>query len=382
MNFITDDPKKPLISSNFPPFAPNASLWNSAQNSFSGLTGGMIKFAFLPDFTEHPKPRKRKPVDAPVSEGGPDKDDEGELTFFNDFIAGGCAGSASVIVGHPFDTIKVRIQTSKASSGILASISEFGGPSSLFRGMMAPLASAAVINSIVFSMYGVGSSLFDQYIVDPDTWPETDATHDPWEKAWACGSFAGLIQCSVICPMEHIKCRLQTQQVKGPGEYYKGPLQAVKGITQEHGIRRLYQGWWTTVWREVPAFGLYFVTYDYMKDQVNKFLQNQSADPTQISIPEHSQPWIASAISGGCAGCITWMIVYPVDVIKTHVQTAALDTPLHKLSMWHVGKKLAAEHGWRYLFRGLGITIIRAFPVNGTIFPVYEFALMQIKTNS
>lgn len=32
---------------------------------------------------------------------------EDEVTFFHDFVAGGVAGSASVIVGHPFDTIKV-----------------------------------------------------------------------------------------------------------------------------------------------------------------------------------------------------------------------------------------------------------------------------------
>ena len=32
---------------------------------------------------------------------------EEEVTFFHDFIAGGIAGSASIVVGHPFDTIKV-----------------------------------------------------------------------------------------------------------------------------------------------------------------------------------------------------------------------------------------------------------------------------------
>ena len=32
---------------------------------------------------------------------------EDEVTAFHDFIAGGVAGSASVVVGHPFDTIKV-----------------------------------------------------------------------------------------------------------------------------------------------------------------------------------------------------------------------------------------------------------------------------------
>ena len=32
---------------------------------------------------------------------------EEEVSFWHDFVAGGVAGSASVVVGHPFDTIKV-----------------------------------------------------------------------------------------------------------------------------------------------------------------------------------------------------------------------------------------------------------------------------------
>ena len=30
-----------------------------------------------------------------------------DVSFFHDFIAGGVAGSLSVVVGHPFDTLKV-----------------------------------------------------------------------------------------------------------------------------------------------------------------------------------------------------------------------------------------------------------------------------------
>lgn len=31
--------------------------------------------------------------------------------FFKNFIAGGVGGTCTVIVGHPFDTVKVRLQT-------------------------------------------------------------------------------------------------------------------------------------------------------------------------------------------------------------------------------------------------------------------------------
>jgi Mitochondrial carrier protein len=40
-----------------------------------------------------------------------DDDSEDEVTALHDFIAGGLAGSASVVVGHPFDTIKVSQQS-------------------------------------------------------------------------------------------------------------------------------------------------------------------------------------------------------------------------------------------------------------------------------
>ena len=52
----------------------------------------------------HKEPRRIQTSEPPtpsVEEG------EEDVSFFHDFIAGGVAGSASVVVGHPFDTIKV-----------------------------------------------------------------------------------------------------------------------------------------------------------------------------------------------------------------------------------------------------------------------------------
>ena len=245
--------------------------------------------------------------------------------------------------------------------------------------MAAPLSAAAAINAIVFSSYGASSRFYDSYIGNPDAYE--DLPHDPWYKSATCGSFAGLMQCFVICPMEHIKCRLQVQTGKKgwPSRRYKGPMEAARSIAREHGAARLFQGWWTTCWREVPAFGLYFAAYDYIKDAANTFLSHQMGvqgeDPVGM---QHTHTWVASAFAGGCAGSITWGMVYPIDVIKTRIQTAPLATPMSELGMLNVGRQIVAQHGWRYLWRGLGITLVRAFPVNGTIFPVYEFAIHKM----
>ena len=345
--------------------------------------------SFVPDFTEHPKPRAIKstppPIDQPIPLPADGGEQEQDVTFFQDFIAGGVAGSASVIVGHPFDTIKVRIQTAAASNskGMLASVKEFGGVSSLFRGMTAPLGTAAVINAIVFSSYGMSSRFYDDYIIGDGVDYDVGAytfNHDPWKKAMACGSFAGLVQCVVICPMEHVKCRLQIQHSTGSANaIYKGPLDATRKIVKQAGIPKIFQGWWSTCLREVPAFGLYFSSYDYLKDGAISYLARQTGVKDGApNYPQHMHTWMASAFAGGCAGSLTWAIVYPVDIIKTKVQTSPLNAHSSELKMWNILRSIVATSGWKSLFRGLGITLVRAFPVNGTIFPVYEFTLMQI----
>lgn len=78
------------------------------------------------------------------------------------------------------------------------------------------------------------------------------------------------------------------------------------------------------------------------------------------------------------ASRLTYLLFCMNCALPPQIQTSPLDTPLHNLSLYQVGKAIADQHGWRRLFRGMGITLVRAFPVNGTIFPVYEFTLMQM----
>jgi len=371
----------------------------TCSTTWDGPLMAPTRFHFLPEFTEHPKPQRRKTVDTqqlpqqPPNSPPSDGDKSDEVSFFQDFVAGGMAGSASVVVGHPFDTLKVRVQSSTGNGGVMSILKEFGGISSLYRGITAPLSAAAAINAVVFSSYGVASRFYDQYIPLDDDENDNAASlnHDPWQKSMTCGSFAGFTQCFIICPMEHVKVRLQVQPAKGsPGNLYKGPLQAVQQIVKEHGIRRLYQGWWSTFWREVPAFGLYFATYDALKDKVNTYFSRKAAqagmlenDASSSSTDTlgmgHTHTWLASMVAGGLSGCFTWAVVYPIDVVKTKVQTASLTSPRSELQMFTIVKGLVKNHGWRYLFRGFGVTILRAFPTNATLFPVYELTLLLLK---
>lgn len=373
----------------------------------------------------------------------------GDVTALHDLIAGGVAGSASVIVGHPFDTIKVRLQTSIPTSKnrSIASSVPIASFRSLFKGMAAPLSTAVFVNAIIFASYGSFSRLWDNFfdishhaepeegaafiergghgiheqMSDPKTCniinsacqPASEPSsfrrrlseqrtkkdcqplasagsdsrlyHQNTTKVFLCGAAAGTLQAFVICPMEHIKCRLQVQpssvnsvadaSISSTHQIYRGPVHVFTSLIKNHGFfHGLYRGMFVTLWRETPAFGMYFATYDLIKERVEGVLEEEDDNHP---IPSHAHAWAASALAGGISGAWTWAIIYPFDVIKSHIQTGPLESHLRK-GMWTVAFDIVQEHGWKYMFRGLGVTLARAFPVNAIIFPVYEFVLVQL----
>ena len=60
-----------------------------------------------------------------------------------EFVAGGFGGIAGIISGHPLDTIRIMQQSSKTGSAIsiLRNVVATQGPTALYRGITAPLAS-------------------------------------------------------------------------------------------------------------------------------------------------------------------------------------------------------------------------------------------------
>ena len=85
----------------------------------------------------------------------------------------------------------------------------------------------------------------------------------------------------------------------------------------------------------------------------------------------------SSVVAGGISGALTWAIVYPVDIIKSIIQTIPLNTPRERRTTLYVAKDIIKRHGRMYLFHGLGVTVLRALPVNGMIFPVYELSMVR-----
>lgn len=254
-----------------------------------------------------------------------------------DFFAGCVGGCAGVVVGHPFDTIKVKIQTQnftktqyKGAFDCFTKVVKNESVSALYKGMSSPMAGVAAVNAIVFGVYGN----IQRRLPDPNS----------LTSHFVAGMTAGLLQSFICSPMEMVKTRMQIQS----NNLYKSPMQCLSHIYKSEGYRGVFRGLNITLLREGPGFGSYFVCYELLT-------RNESSE--SISTPH-------MLLAGGTAGAVSWLLAYPTDVIKSRVQVDGMTGPrLYKNSLDCLVKSVKAE-GISCLFRGLTPTLIRAFPTN------------------
>uniref|UniRef100_A0A8D0ACE7 Mitochondrial carnitine/acylcarnitine carrier protein-like n=1 Tax=Sander lucioperca TaxID=283035 RepID=A0A8D0ACE7_SANLU len=276
------------------------------------------------------------------------------------FVSGGVAGACLLLAGHPLDTIKVRLQTQpKASCSQLVlytgtydcfrkTLSK-EGVLGLYKGMGAPLAGVAPMMAISFFGFGLGKQLQAE-----DDKPLTNS------QIFLSGCLAGVFTTVIVAPGERIKCLLQVQASGGRSKY-SGPIDCAVRLYKEQGLRSVYKGTVLTLIRDVPSNGLYFLTYEYLKN----FLTPEGQSVSQLSTPR-------ILLAGGVAGILNWTIALPPDVLKSNFQTAG---DMKYGGLLDVLRTLLREEGPQALFKGFNAVFLRAFPANAACFLGFEVAL-------
>lgn len=69
-------------------------------------------------------------------------------------------------------------------------------------------------------------------------------------------------------------------------------------------------------------------------------------------------------IAGGISGSSSWLLSYPIDYVKTVIQSQQIENIKYKSGIDCAIKKYK-EEGVKTFFKGLGVTLLRSFPVNG-----------------
>ncbi|XP_023532986.1 mitochondrial carnitine/acylcarnitine carrier-like protein [Cucurbita pepo subsp. pepo] len=283
-----------------------------------------------------------------------------------DLAAGTAGGAAQLICGHPFDTIKVKLQSQPAPlpgqvpkfSGAMDAVRQTlasEGPRGLYKGMGAPLATVAALNAVLFSVRGQIESFFRPY---------PGASLQVHQQV-ICGAGAGTAVSLLACPTELIKCRLQAQSALatsssvGVAVKYGGPVDVAKHVLQSSGVKGLFKGLIPTLAREVPGNAVAFGTYELLKQQFAGGRDTSNLGRGSL------------IVAGGVAGAAFWLAVYPTDVIKSVIQVDDYKNPRFSGSI-DAFRKIMASEGVKGLYKGFGPAIVRSVPANAACFLVYE----------
>ncbi|CAF3954802.1 unnamed protein product [Adineta steineri] len=283
---------------------------------------------------------------------------------FIDGFSGIVGAVSSVYVGQPLDTIKTKLQTFPNQyhnffDCTLKIFAEAGIPG-FYAGTIPSLVGNIAENGILFMAYGQCQRLICS--LSNKTNNEQLTT---FENMLA-GSVGSVFSSLVLCPTELVKCRLQTlndmpmSNTSNNSEAQKrkisSSLSVTRHILRTEGIRGLFRGLTATLARECPGNACFFGGYEFTRS----ILMRENEKKSDIGF---FKTWIA----GGMAGVCFWIVMYPVDVVKSRIQVfePSLNFPKYTL-------EIIRNEGFMAMYAGLFPTLIRTFVATGTLFITYE----------
>ena len=179
-----------------------------------------------------------------------------------------------------------------------------------------------------------------------------------YSQYYGAGAFAGITNSVLSGPIEHIRIRLQTQP-HGQRRLYNSPLDCVRKLSIHEGVLRgLYRGQGVTVLREAQAYGVWFLTFEYL---VNADIGRNKVKREDISSTK-------IAFYGGLAGEALWIASYPFDVVKSKMQSDGFGIGQRFKSMTDCFRQIWTMEGAYGFWKGIGPTLARAMPVSAATF--------------
>ncbi|KAH8432099.1 carnitine:acyl carnitine antiporter [Aspergillus melleus] len=282
--------------------------------------------------------------------------------------AGAAGGVCAVVVGHPFDLVKVRLQTAEkgvykgAMDVVKKTVAREGLARGLYAGVSAPLVGVTPMFAVSFWGYDLGKTLVSNFST---VRVENNTPQYTIRQISAAGFFSAIPMTLITAPFERVKVLLQIQgqNPPPPGQKpkYSGGLDVVRQLYKEGGIRSVFRGSAMTLARDGPGSAAYFAAYEYIKRSLTP--KDESGNVTgELSMP-------AVLTAGGAAGIAMWIPVFPVDTIKSRLQSAP-----GRPTIGGTIRSVYASGGFKAFFPGFGPALARAVPANAATFAGVEVA--------
>lgn len=247
--------------------------------------------------------------------------------MIDEYMNGVVGGYARAIIGHPFDTVKTKMQVNPLrygnSTNCLRMTIKEEGWLSLYKGLTAPLLANGFIVGTHFSVFKM--------------------LKDKIENSFIRGAIAGSVASFIACPVEFLRIKMQLASRLDNNKNYKNILECAKAVIDHKGTLGIFTGQRVTLLRDALGYGCFFFAY---------------ANTPDLS----SIVFVNKILKGILCGFGLWGSMYPIDVIKSRIQGALLENQKKTEICWT--KEVYTQLGIKGFYKGFGATMVRAIPVN------------------
>jgi len=279
-------------------------------------------------------------------------------------LSGGAAGTVAACITNPLEVIKTQLQSSNKATGhpidIAKTIFNQDGVSGFFRGLPPTLIGIIPSRSAYFYAYQRMKTFLHP------TLPEGSPPN-----AMIAGFSAGIVGNTLTSPIWMVRTRMQLLIDTAAGQrQYAGYGDAIKTIFKEEGIGGFYKGISASYWGCAEG-ALQFVIYEKVKGRLitrqNKKRSEEGLRPSQ-ELSNVQYFWAAA-----CSKAIAAVATYPHEVARTRMrEQARAGVFKYQKGMWETLGVMASEEGFKSLYSGMGVHLMKVVPNSALMFLTYE----------
>jgi len=225
----------------------------------------------------------------------------------------------------------------------------------LYAGTTPAIVANVAENSVLFACYGMCQKLVAKAT-------KTDVEDMSVLSNATAGCIASIFSSFALCPTELIKVKLQCSREVASANGVAVQISGVKltrDILRKEGLFGLFRGFQSTLVREMPGYFVFFGAYEGTRSMLTPTGQAKG----------NSGP-LSTIIAGAIAGISLWLVIYPVDVIKSRIQISQKAVNNNVLTY---AMEIARNEGISKLYSGLQPTLVRTVPASAALFLAYEW---------
>ncbi|KAL2155400.1 hypothetical protein VTH82DRAFT_142 [Thermothelomyces myriococcoides] len=304
------------------------------------------------------------------------------------FLAGAVSGGVSRTATAPLDRLKVYLLVNTSNrTTTAASSAKSGRPLATLRNAGGPIIDAIVNlwragglrtffagNGLnVVKIMPESSIRFGSYEASKRFLAAYEGHNDPTQlgtvSKFIAGGIGGMAAQFCVYPIDTLKFRLQCETVKGGPQGTALLLRTAKNMWADGGLRAAYRGLGAGLLGMFPYSAIDIGTFELLKKSYIKAV----ARYYRIHEDDAQLGNVATAVLGASSGALGATIVYPLNVLRTRLQTqgTAMHPPTYT-GIVDVAQRTVRNEGFRGLYKGLTPNLLKVAPALSITWVCYE----------